>query len=223
MLVTPKRPSNQYSNWWLTTLPVLLPMKPSSRNTQARSFSRVSHLVMTLLYSFWLSQHLFSLDNGLRSTLLNLALMSRHLWTWPLDRNDYLMNIRTRLSGSCSGYHALHYLDGKRIEVTIDGWLSWRHRLLFMYISPDPSRSCAGSMLWEGYCCLFLFGMAVALNHHFCSPLAGVRVLFWSTESGSCIVAITSPSVWVLNRKKSASSILHTCVHVLHGRDFDHM
>jgi len=200
-------------------------MKPSSRNTQARSFSRVSHLVMTLLYSFWLSQHLFSLDNGLRSTLLNLALMSRHLWTWPLDRNDYLMNIRTRLSGSCSGYHALHYLDGKRIEVTIDGWLSWRHRLLFMYISPDPEGLVLDRCYGKGTAVFSCSEWAVALNHHFLLSIGWRPCPLWSMESGSRIVVITSLSVWVLNPKNSAYSILHTCGHVLKGRknDYDHM
>jgi hypothetical protein len=143
---------------------------------------------------------------------------------WPPDSMaiSHLIHARTiQLASIAPRIQCILWMDGIRTEkITIDGWLSSRHQLFSMDISPNHEWFCAGSMSWEAWC-LFLLcvGSCVALSFLALLIMSGVRVLL-EVRSLAVVVIPSQSFVWL--QMKSTYGTLDGCYYVLNWRNVFH-
>ncbi len=132
-------------------------------------------------------QPLYLPGNGPRSMLHHLALMFLSHSIWPLDKLTTLrIFIHDLLHLLYAGYtRTMHYLDGTRIEITIDGWLSYNSKFY-----PCTSRWILDLVLdwctWKDVGAFFFYFSELAMLHHHLLLSIGLAFVcyFGSSESG---------------------------------------
>lgn len=155
-----------------------------------------------------MSQHPSLQDRGPRSTLSASALMFLFLLTWSLDRNDDVTtSVHDRLY-LLSGYSVtMHYLDGTRMELMIDRWLSYGLWSLSLYILPDH-RSCAGRCPWVDVSLFYRVSCWCSLHFYLAFPVGLALCESW--KSGVWLLLLFLCRTFCLSIDQLQKSPCHT-------------